>query len=254
MQGLATVGFALVTTLSGHARAIVYEGFNYPVGPIDIPSMNGGSGWGGGFTGSVYQVGIIAQGSITEPATLPPTGNSVRAGGNYSGVSLARQLAQPVAPSEEVWLSFVARLDEFPSSWWVGFNDANGAFSWQGVGATAVHGIMIARGDGQPQHYTQEVVYGQTSVVVRFGAGVYGQRAIDVWNNPTPGPLGPPLASVVGPAFSLSAISFLLQFDTTLDEFRMGPSLQDVFVPAPNAVGVGLLGVLVLSRRVRSRL
>lgn len=260
LSSIVCCGASLIATVAGigeqEARADVYEGFDYPAGLVNIPSMNGGYGWAGGYTGGGFGDHMIAPGSITGPASLPATGNSLRAASNFNGFRLTRQFAQPILPEDEVWFSFSARLDNLPSSWWVHFNDEQGAISQNSLGvlATATSGLQIDRGGGELRHYTNVIVFGQTFVVVRLGSAVNGRRAIEVWNTPASGPLGAPLASIEGPAIPLSIVAFDVFVDTSFDEFRMGPIRDSVFLPAPSVAVVGLFAVTTaFTPRRRSR-
>lgn len=227
-------------------QSAVYEGFNYTAGPRNPATLNGGVGWSGAYTADQPSIPVSTS-SLTAPAALPTSGGSVRWTTSNQAIGFSRNFAVSFPATAEVWMSFITRRDNLPSSWVVRLGGVTGP----GVG-DGVQGIHLYRGDG-----TQAVMTGlhgnsQAFTLVRFGAPSAGVRTISVWSNPAPGSLGAPTASTSGPATALGSAFFALGLDTSIDEFRADTNLANVFVPAPGAVmSVGIPALAFAVRRRR---
>ncbi len=227
-------------------QSAVYEGFNYAAGARNPTSMTGGVGWAGGFSADRPTVDVMPS-SLTSPAALPTTGRSLRWQTSNQSIQLSRTFATPFPTTSDVWVSFITRMDNFPSAWGVHFGSANGP----GV-SNAISGISLSRGDGSFPLMTGQYEFSESLTLIRLGADSGGTRTISVWVKPTPGALGAPLASVTGPTTPLDRVFIGLAFETWIDEFRVDTNLANVFVPGPGVVGLWPLGALLLRRRRRA--
>lgn len=246
MRSSSALGVFAVLCLGGlaHAQSTVYEGFGYIPGETPAGSMGGGTGWSGAFagTGSVE----VLSASLTAPAARPTTGRAIRWGSDFNGVTLTRNFAAAFPASSEVWMSFIFRMDNFPSSFSVRLGGANGP----GVG-NGISGISVSRGDGTV-FMSGLHEFSESLMLMRFGADAGGTRTLSVWANPAPGALGAPTVSVTGPSGALGSLHLSLGYETAIDEFRVDTNLANVFVPSGGAAGVlGTLAVAAGSRRRR---
>jgi hypothetical protein len=99
---LAFAAAALAT-----ATPILFEDFNYPVGPLN--GRNGGTGWDGGWVGpSVYSV---APGSLSYPGLLQSGNRAQFVPTNLAGTNALRTISSLGADGSTFWLSFLMSFD-----------------------------------------------------------------------------------------------------------------------------------------------
>lgn len=236
---------ALAIAAAPTSAATIYEGFNYPTSFTNPAQFSGGTGWSGAFSGDPITVETA---TLTSPSALPSTGRAIANTSQQAGDTriLSRNFAAAFAPNDTVWMSFLVRLDNFPSGYTVRIGGPTGA----GVGG-GISGYSVHRGDGTSLLTGTFPPFGPTALMlVRFGPDLFGTRSIDFWGNPAPGALGVPTASTFGQTGSLSSLHLSMHVFTAFDEFRMDTNLANVFVPAPGPAA-GLLGLAAFGARRR---
>jgi hypothetical protein len=243
-RGMYVVTALLCAAGCAAGQSQVYEGFNYAQGPRTPGQMSGGTGWSGAFAGSASV--SVEPASLTAPAALPTSGRSIRWGPVFDGVSLTRNFASSFSATDEVWMSFIYRMDDFPS----GFEVRMGGASGPGVG-NGISGVRLYRGDGSFQFDTGQFAFGESFMLVRFGPDSGGTRSLSVWANPAVGALGAPLASVTAPSGVLGSVYVSLGYATAIDEIRVDRDLANVFVPSGGAASLLVVGAGVGVRRRR---
>jgi hypothetical protein len=236
------------------AAMSVYEGFVYTPGVTLVNGLNGGTGWAGPHRAATDQRVRIRAASWQHPSALPSNGGSLAVENQLqTWFASSRDLAEPFELNQDVWISCMYRKEDFPASLLLNFSDgvSPGArfvtsISGPGIGygntTTAATGSLFWEADS--------VVF----MVMKLGAESAGKRQSQLWLNPGSGLLGPALLTTMIPAERIIGVYFGATFSTSFDEFRMGPTLQDVFVPAPDAGVTGLFAaVAVVANRRRSR-
>lgn len=237
----------------GFARAMIYEGFDYPAGVTFVNGLSGGTGWSGGYQAPPDQRVRIRPASWQHPTALPSVGGSLAVESSLgSWLGSSRNLTQPFELDQEVWISCLYRKEDFPGTLALNFADdvsqgARFVTSISGPGIGYANTSTAATG---PLSWEFNTV---VLMVMRLSPATDGQRQSQLWLNPGTLPLGPALLTTAIPAERVSRVYFGANFYTSLDEFRMGTSLSQVLIPSPAPTPALLaLSALVARRRTRT--
>lgn len=249
----------LVLALSAPAipvRAGVLESFNYPAGVNNVASMNGGTGFSGGYTTS-SAVGSITGGSLSFGG-LDTFGNKLTTATGSTLTVRSLDAADTFTDGTTFYVSFLLRWDGTQSSNWGGLqligNGPAELFIGRPGSGLANYSIERAAADATAQQSNVPVVSGQTAFLVARVQLVNGNDTVRLYVNPAPDQPEPATGSapdLTGQNFgTISQLGISTSDAYSVDEIRLGLTYASVTpAPEPGAAAMMIIGTCMLLRR-----
>ncbi len=231
----------LLYAANAPAAGMPYEGFDYPIGPL-----NGQSG-GTGFIGPwIADPGVLVQPpGLFSPLGLPSTGLAI--GGGFNS---ARQLGTALN-FPEYWASFQLQANTGNDQVYLGFDVGPSPTPLISFGRI-LNTYFIRQGAGSAVEAGVASPIGFTDLLVARFRQLGGSTLVDLWVNPTDFTL-PPLISVGVPTVPYTWANVQVQPGFLADEIHIGLLPSDVSaVPEPELLG--LLAVAAICALCRRRL
>jgi len=254
------------------AGLLAYEGFDYSVGTITTSgTLNGGSGWSGGWqiVDNAYGAGAIVSGNLTPSgSSLITNGNSISVGyNNGNGARFGRFLDTSATGVFADYLDSNGYIGKDGTTLYMSFvmksavsrfyelefkkGDLGDGGRIGGIGEDVGNNAVNLRASGT----MTEIIAGDTNsnlYVVKFDFLASDNDTVSIFANSTLGgePATPTLLKTECGDMSLNGLSIAEYFSSgniNIDEIRLGTSYSSVTpIPEPGTIALLVTGIISL--------